>query len=111
MNILAIITEEVRRLFEQKQYSIPELAGLMDTRMKHGKQTADIYLKMLQDAYKQGGDQAVVDMYTKLSGVQIEAIRNGRYMFANLCTPPEYDNPHLEEVQDNSDHRPDEMPS
>jgi len=40
--------------------------------------------------------------------VQIEALRNGRYVFANLTGGGL---PQLEEIQDNANHCPDEMPS
>jgi len=110
MNVIAVINEEVKRLFEQQVYTIPQLAGLMGSRMKHDANTVQIYAKMLWDAYKEGGDDAVVDMYTKMAGVEIQALRNGRYMFANLYTP-EDNEPKLEEVIDNANHCPDEMPS
>lgn len=109
MKVIDVINEEIKKLFENLEvYTIPELAGLMGSRMGHDKQTVDIYTKMLWDAYKRGGDDAVVDMYTQISGVQIEALRNGRYVFANLTGGGL---PQLEEIQDNANHCPDEMPS
>ena len=69
---------------QQQMYSIPQLAGLMGSRMKHDANTVQIYIQMLLDAYKEGGDDAVVNLYTKMSGVEIEAVSRGRYMFANL---------------------------
>ena len=108
-DILIIINEEVKKLFENLEvYTIPELAALMGSRMKHDANTVQIYTKMLWDAYKRGGDQAVVKMYTEIAGVEIEALRNGRYVFANLSGGGE---DMLQELQDNANHIPDEMPS
>ena len=97
-DILIIINEEVKKLFENLEvYTIPELAALMGSRMKHDANTVRIYTKMLFNAYKEGGDQAVVKMYTEIAGVEIEALRNGRYVFANLSGGGE---PMLQELQD-----------
>jgi len=86
MNIITIIREETQRLFEQRMYSIPELADILK-RQGHGEENI-LYLRdMLLKAYRQGGDPAVIEMYAKMSGVEIEAIRKGRYMFANLYNP------------------------
>jgi len=107
-DVVAIINEELKSLFENLEvYTIPQLAGLMGSRMKHDANTVQIYTQMLQDAYKNGGDDAVVKMYTQIAGVEIEALRNGRYVFANLSGGGE---PMLE-IQDNANHTPDEMPS
>jgi len=109
MDIKSIINEELKTLFENLEvYTIPQLAQLMNTRMQHPESSTRIYQRMLQDAYRKGGDQAVIDMYTKLAGVQIEALRNGRYVFASLSGGGENQ---LEEVEDNANHTPDEMPS
>ena len=109
MNVIAIITEELKELFENLEvYTIPQLAGLMGSRMKHNPETVQVYTQMLFDAYKEGGDDAVVKMYTQIAGVEIEALRNGRYVFANLNGGGE---DMLEEIQDNANHTPDEMPS
>jgi len=74
------------KVMEQQQqlFTIPELAGLMGSRMKHDENTVRIYTQMLLNAYEEGGDDAVVKMYTNMSGVEIEAVTRGRYMFANL---------------------------
>ena len=109
MDVKTIITEELKELFENLEvYTIPQLAGLMGSRMKHNPETVQVYTQMLFDAYKEGGDDAVVDMYTKMTGVEIEALRNGRYVFANLSGGGE---DMLQELQDNANHTPDEMPS
>jgi len=109
MDIKKIITEELKRLFEQKIYTIPELASSFK-KMNYDEQGLQVIQKILLRAYQTGGDDAVVDMYTKMAGVQIEAIRNGRYIFANLYTPDDYEGK-LEELEDNCNHTPDEMPS
>ena len=109
MDILTIITEEVQRLYEQQQqiFTIPDLAKALSVH-GHDAQNQQILAKMLFDKYRSGGDQAVIDMYGKMSGVEIQALRNGRYMFANLSGGGE---PMLQEILDNANHTPDEMPS
>ena len=120
MDILTIITEEVQRLYEQQQqiFTIPDLAKALSVH-GHDAQNQQILAKMLFDKYRSGGDQAVIDMYGKMSGVEIQALRNGRYMFANLGgggQPHVFGtagnrNSQLEEIRDNANHTPDEMPS
>ena len=108
MDIKKIINEEAKALFENLAvYTIPDLAKLM------GRQGFDAegqkHLQdMLMDEYRKNGDQGVVDTYAKIAGVEIEALRNGRYVFANLTGGGE---DMLEEIESNCDHRPDEMPS
>lgn len=107
MNVLAVINEEVKKLFENLEvYTIPELAQALSTH-GHAPENIKILEKMLFDAYKRGGDPAVVDAYAEMAGVEIEALRNGRYVFHNLTGGGE---PMLE-IQDNANHCPDEMPS
>jgi len=51
MNIITIIKEETQRLFEQRMYSIPELADILK-RQGHGEENI-LYLKdMLLKAYR-----------------------------------------------------------
>jgi len=108
MDIKSVITEELKTLFENLEvYTIPQLAQLL-TRMGHPEQSIPVFQRMLLDEYKKSGDQGVVDMYAKIAGVQIEALRNGRYVFANLSGGGE---DMLQELQDNANHTPDEMPS
>jgi hypothetical protein len=83
-DIVAIITEELQNLYEQQNIlTIPDLARALEV---HGyDKTGQGHLqKMLSDAYRKAGDQGVIDLYAKIAGVQIQALRNGRYMFANL---------------------------
>ena len=107
MDIKTIINEEIQELFENLEiYTIPQLAQTL-SKLDYDQNGINIVTNMLWDAYKEGGDDAVVDMYTKMAGVEIQALRNGRYMFANLTGGGE---PMLE-IQDNANHCPDEMPS
>ena len=114
MDIKTIIAEEVQRLFEQKAYRIQDLAQLL-ANQGYDEQGVGYLAKMLLDAYKQGGDQAVIDRYAEMAGVQIEAVSKGRYMFANLYDPEaQYEassDERLMEIEDNSCHTPNEMPS
>ena len=86
MNVNLIINEEVKRLFEQNKYSIPELGKFL-SRMGHDNENQDILTSILINAFKHGGDDAVIETYAEISGVEIEAISNGRYIFANLHDP------------------------
>lgn len=86
MNIINIIKEEIQRLFEQQIYSIPDLAKILE-RMGHDRETQGYLQELLMDAYREGGDAAVIKTYAEISGVQIQAISRGRYMFANLYKP------------------------
>lgn len=90
MNIKSIINEEVKRLFEQDVYTIPELSQLL-TRQGHDKETIDILEKYLQDSYRKYGDKGVIQVYKEITGVEIQALRNGRYVFDNLYTPEDYE--------------------
>jgi len=103
MDIKKIINEEIHDL----AYSIPELAKLM------GRQGFDAegqgHLQdVLMDAYRENGDQGVVDTYAKMAGVEIQALTRGRYVFHTLTGGGE---DMLEEIESNCDHRPNEMPS
>ena len=90
MNIVNIISEEIQRLFEQEVYTIPELAKLMG-RLGHHEDSFQHLEKMLSDAYRKNGDKGVIDLFAQMAGVEIQALRNGRYMFANLYTPENND--------------------
>lgn len=86
LDIKKIINEEVYKLFEEKIYNIPELAKTLEVH-GHDEHNLNILQGMLLKAYRQGGDTALIEMYAKISGVQIEAVSHGRYMFANLYDP------------------------
>jgi len=107
MDIQTVISEEVQRLFEQRTFTIPELAASLQ-RLGLDQQGQNVVQRILFGAYKQSGDTGVIHMYNQYAGVQIEAIRKGRYMFSNLTGGGE---DMLEEIEDNAFHTPDEMPS
>ena len=107
MDITTVIREEIKSLFENLEiYTIPELIQML-RRKGEPEANLPILQDILWDEYKKGGDDAVVKAYAEMSGVEIEALRNGRYVFHNLTGGG---NPMLE-VQDNAFHTPDEMPS
>jgi len=81
MKIKSIIVEEVKRLFQQRLYGIQELAKFLS---EHGH---DNCLETLTLAYKRDGDQGIIDTYTNITGLEIEAASNGKYIFANLYDP------------------------
>ena len=97
MDIKAVINEEVKSLFENLEiYSIPQLAQIL-ANVKQQYQNAVPYLeKMLFDEYKKNGDAGVEKVYAKMSGVEIEALRNGRYVFGRTGGGGQ---PQLEAVQ------------
>jgi len=86
MNIKTIIREEIQRFFEQQMYGIPELVNILK-KQGYDEENILILKDILLKAYRQGGDPAVIEKYAEMSGVEIEAIRKGRYMFANLYDP------------------------
>lgn len=86
MDIKTIINEEVKRLFEQDVYTIPELSKLL-SRQGHDPYAIEILQRHLFDKFKEEGDQGVINTYGEITGVEIQALRNGRYVFANLYKP------------------------
>ena len=42
---------------------------------------ADVILKMLQDEFRNNGDEGVIKTYKEITGVPIEALGKGRYIF------------------------------
>ena len=88
MNINDIIREELQYFNERHQdiFTITDLAGIMK-RMGFEQQSIDALFNILLQAFKSGGDNAVIDMYKRMTGVEIEAISRGRYMFKKLVTP------------------------
>jgi len=107
MDIQTVISEEVQRLFEQQVHTISDLAKTLE-RLGVDPNGQQVIQRMLLNVYKTGGDAGVIKMYQELAGVQIQALRNGRYMFSNLTGGGE---DMLEEIEDNAFHTPDEMPS
>jgi hypothetical protein len=41
----------------------------------------DIVLEWLQQAFRRNGDQGVIDVYKGMTGIEIEALSKGRYVF------------------------------
>jgi len=80
------INEVVLDEIQENVYTIPELAQALGVH-GHGRENIEILTNMLLNAFKRGGDPAVIEMYKELAGVEIEALRQGRYMFANLYDP------------------------
>lgn len=87
MNILAVINEEIRLAENLRVYSIPELAQIASQQTTY---PVEVMLEMLEDAYQKGGDPVVEKRFEEMVGVQIEALRNGRYVFGALHTPSDY---------------------
>jgi len=84
MDITTVIREEIKSLFENLEiYTIPELIQML-RRKGEPEANLPILQDILWDEYKKGGDDAVVKAYAEMSGVEIEALRNGRYVFHNL---------------------------
>lgn len=81
-DINKVIREEIQKF----SYTIPDLAELLE-RIGYNKEMQKNITNMLLQAYRQGGDDAVINMYKDIAGIEIQALRNGRYVFANLHTP------------------------
>lgn len=88
MNVIEIITEEIQSLKERQEgvYTIPELAASLEP-MGYDEKGQEVINTILQNEYQTSGDQGVIDMFTKLSGVEIDSLSRGRYMFKNLVDP------------------------
>jgi len=88
MNIIKIINEELENLNERQEgvYTIPELVQRLKI-FGLSQNSLDIYQNILLAAYQEGGDDAVVNTYNQMAGVEIEPISKGRYMFQSIVDP------------------------
>jgi hypothetical protein len=59
--------------------NIIELANMTDKMELNN----NIILKMLQDEFKKNGDSGVIKIYKEITGVNIEALGDGNYIFKN----------------------------
>ena len=85
MRLKEIISEELNKLFENLQtYTIHDLAQMLMRLPDMVNSTVEIIEKMLYREYQKGGDQAVINIYQHFAGVEIEALRPGRYVFDTL---------------------------
>jgi len=73
------IREELRKF----SYTISDLAKMMG-RQGFNPEGQKILENMLRNAYNENGDQGVVDLYKRIAGVEIQVLRNGRYVFNTL---------------------------
>ena len=87
--MIIIIKEEIQKLFEERICGIPELAQIMG-RVGFEKEQQGYLVNMLRNAFRRYGDQGVIDMYAEMSGVEIQAISKGRYVFAGVHKPETY---------------------
>lgn len=56
-------------------------------RMGFEQQSIDTLFNILLEAFKSNGDQGVIETYTKMTGVEIDYISKGRYMFQRFVDP------------------------
>jgi hypothetical protein len=78
-----LITEEQYKLFERDYgdiMSIRDLAKIIADR-GYGDEAIDIFHKILIRLYKHSGDEGVIKYFTDATGVGIEQISRGRYIF------------------------------
>jgi len=77
-----LVREEAQNFWEQRQqiHDIRGLAELMQ-RMGFDEYGVDILQDMLMDAYREAGDEGVVDAYKRMTGTDIHIISRGRYTF------------------------------
>ena len=103
MNIINIIKEELQGLNERSEgiYTIPELIQKLSV---YGLEQDD--LQVLQDvlfeAYKEGGDEKVIETFKYFAGVEVDYISKGRYMFRSLVDPEKLKNFNQNMSRDNS---------
>ena len=88
MNVNDIIKEEIKILQERHQdiFTINDLAGILK-RMGYEGSSIEILNNLLITAFKDDGDNGVINAYKQISGVEIESVSRGRYMFKNLYDP------------------------
>lgn len=77
-----IINEEIMAfLNESVVMGIFDLANIIADRLGGGEMEAEAFRKMLSDAFRKGGNEEVKDMYTKITGNELEDMSRGKFMF------------------------------
>ena len=79
-----IVQEEVslmENMFEYS-YTIPQLIDIIIERTDKPEEYRNFFTHQFNDSLKKRGDQGVVDDFAAITGVQIEPITRGRYVFA-----------------------------
>lgn len=82
-----IVQEEIGQ-YQRKVYTIQDLANFVTQNISTDQEIKDIYapihLKVLQDAFRSGGDEGVVEEFKEMWGSDIFVIGKGRYSFEKL---------------------------
>ena len=90
MDIITVIREELQLRENEFGKTIPELAQTFKS-LGYPDDNIPVIQQILLDAYRKDGDQGVTRIYEEMTGVQIQVLRRGRYVFAGLNTPRNYD--------------------
>jgi len=93
MNIINIIKEELKLINERAEgiYTIPELIQKLSV-YGLAQEDLEVLQNILFEAFKEGGDQQVVDTFKHFAGVEVDNISRGRYMFRSLVDPDKLHN-------------------
>jgi len=86
INVINVINEEIQLFEQQRIYNIQDLAALME-RLGFDAGSVGHLTNMLQKEFRLRGDEGVVNMYKKMSGVEIHQISKGRYTFEPVSEP------------------------
>src|SRR5690606_31793004 len=82
-----IVQEEIGQ-YQRRVYTIPDLANFVTQNISTDQEIKDIYapihLKILQDAFRSGGDEGVAKAFKDMWGSEIYIIGKGRYSFEKL---------------------------
>jgi hypothetical protein len=77
MKINTIIQEEIQNLFETELMGLPELAEYLS---RTGNDF-NVMLDILKQEYYNGGDEAVKEVFKSGTGINIDTIGKGKYVF------------------------------
>lgn len=82
-----IIQEEIGQ-YQRRVYTIPDLANFVTQNISTDQEIKDAYapihLEVLQNAFREGGDEGVVKAFKDMWGSEIFVIGKGRYSFEKL---------------------------
>jgi len=82
-----IVNEEIMSFInESVVMGIIDLANIIADRIGGGEMEAEAFRRMLSDAFRKGGNEEVKDMYTKITGNELEDMSRGKFMFKEGIT-------------------------
>lgn len=91
-----VINEEIQKFLVEHMngiYDLQDIARLAAKHTGYGDQPEMVknFETMFRQAYQNGGDKNVVNLFKEATGVDIHVFRTGRYGFTPFVTPQDYD--------------------